>query len=130
MADILLPVLPSVSPFLTSWIPGQVPMSTWPTVLTAILSYLSVVFGLQVLMKDRPAFKLRTPFRIYNAALSLSSLILLSFMMEEIMKLWYSIGAYSTLCARASWTRVKPQIESETVLADANGLETEILLYD
>ena len=52
-------------------------MSTWPAVSTAILSYLAVIFGLQVFMKDRPAFKLRTPFRIHNALLSLVSLVLL-----------------------------------------------------
>ncbi|KAF8553874.1 GNS1/SUR4 membrane protein [Imleria badia] len=105
MADILIPVLPSVPPFLTSWIPGQTPMSTWPAVSTAILSYLAIVFGLQELMKDRPAFKLKTPFRIHNAFLSLSSLVLLALMMDEVVKLWYTVGAYDAFCARASWTR-------------------------
>ena len=105
-------------------------MSTWPAVSTAILSYLAVVFGLQVFMKDRSAFKLRTPFRIHNAFLSLSSLVLLSFMMEEIIKLWYSVGAYRSLCAEASWTEVKSQIEYETLLADTDSLEAEFLLYD
>ena len=120
MADILIPVFPSVPPFLTSWIPGQTPMSTWPAVSTAIMSYLAVVLGLQELMKDRPAFKLRTPFRIHNAFLSLSSLVLLALMMEEVLKLWYNVGAYDALCASASWTRVKPQFESEMILPDAD----------
>ena len=72
-------------------------------------------------MKGRPAFKLRTPFRIHNAFLSLSSLVLLALIMEEVTKLWYNIGAYGAFCASASWTRVKPQFESEMFLPDADG---------
>ena len=64
-------------------------------------------------MKDRPALNLKTPFRIHNAFLSLASLVLLTLMMEEVMKLWYSVGAYDAFCAKASWTRVKIQLESE-----------------
>lgn len=123
MADIIIPVLPAVPPFLISWIPGQTPMSTWPAVSTAIVSYLAIVFGLQEFMKDRPAFKLKTPFRIHNAFLSLSSLVLLVLMMEEVMELWYTVGAYNAFCARASWTRVKFQFDSEGLLADADGYQ-------
>ncbi|KAF8549303.1 GNS1/SUR4 membrane protein [Imleria badia] len=104
MADILLPVLPSLPPFLTSWIPGQTPMSTWPAVSTAILSYLVVVFGLKELMKDRPAFNLRTPSRIHNIFLSISSLLLFTFIMEEVVKLRYNVGPFNAVCARGSWT--------------------------
>jgi len=102
MADILFP---SVSPFLTSWVPGKTPMSTLPVVSTAIVSYLAVVLGLQELMKDRPAFKLKTLFRVHNAFLSVSSLVLLALMMEEVLELFYTVGPYNALCASASWTR-------------------------
>ena len=51
-------------------------------------------------------------------------------MMEEIIKLWHSVGAYNTLGAKTSWTRVKSQIESETLLADADGSEARVLLHD
>ncbi|KAI9573436.1 GNS1/SUR4 family-domain-containing protein [Boletus coccyginus] len=105
MTNILIPVFPSAPPFLTSWIPGQTPMSTWTALSTGILSYLAIVFGLQEFMKDRPAFKLRKPFRIHNAFLSLSSLVLLALMIEEVTKLWYHAGAYGAFCASASWTR-------------------------
>ncbi|KAF8553810.1 GNS1/SUR4 membrane protein [Imleria badia] len=105
MADILVPALPSVPTFLTSWIPGQTPMSTWPAVSTAILSYLAVVFGLQEFMKDRSAFKLRIAFRVHNAFLSLSSLVLLGLTMQEVLKLWYTIGVFNALCTTTSWTK-------------------------
>lgn len=131
MTDILIPVFPSVPPFLTSWIPGQTPMSTWTALSTGILSYLAVVFGLQEFMKDRPAFKLRTPFRIHNAFLSLSSLVLLALMIEEVTKLWYHTGAYGAFCASASWTRVKTQFESEmTSCLTQTVSEARVLLYD
>ena len=111
MADITNPVLPIVPLFLTSWIPGQTPMSTWPAVSTAILSYLAIVFGSQELMKDRPAFKLRTPFRMHNAFLSLSSLVLLVLMVQEVLKLWYTVGVFDALCATRTTSRTK--VESE-----------------
>ncbi|KAF8549694.1 hypothetical protein OG21DRAFT_1525654 [Imleria badia] len=103
MAEI--PVLPFVPPFLTSWILGQSPMSTWPAVSIAILSYLTVIFGLQELMKDRPAFKLKTPIRVHNAFLSLSSLVLLALTVQEVLKLWYTVGVFNALCATTSRTK-------------------------
>ena len=109
MADITNPVLPTVPLFLASWIPGQTPMSTWPAVSTAILSYLAIVFGSQELMKDRPAFKLRTPFRMHNAFLSLSSLVLLVLMVQEVLKLWYTVGVFDALCATTSRTKVESE---------------------
>ncbi|KAF8124311.1 GNS1/SUR4 membrane protein [Boletus edulis] len=105
IADVLISVLPSVPPFITTWIPGQTPMSTWPAVSTAIISYLAFAFGLQEIMKDQLAFKLKTAFRVHNAFLSLSSLVLLVLIIEEVTKLWYTVGAFNALCARASWTR-------------------------
>ena len=109
MADVLVPLSPSLPPHLTSWMPGQSPVSTWPAAFTAILSYLALVFGLRELMKYRPAFKLSTPFRIHNAFLSFSSLVLLALVVEEVAKLWYNVGPFNAICAKASWTRVKYQ---------------------
>lgn len=106
MADILVRVLPSLPPSLATWIPGVTPMSTWTSVVTAIVSYLAVVFGLREFMKDMPPFSLRTIFRTHNAFLSVSSLVLLVLMIEEIIKLWHYVGPYDAFCARASWTRV------------------------
>ena len=101
-------------------------MSTWPVVSTAIVSYLTVVLGLQELMKDRPAFELKTPFRIHNAILSLSSLVLLALMVEEVLEIYYNIGVYNALCASASWTRVgiRFQVISEMILPDADGFRS------
>ena len=42
--------------------------------------------------EGRPAFKLQTPFRMHNASLSLSSLVLLVLMVQEVLKLWYTVG--------------------------------------
>ncbi|KAG9308668.1 GNS1/SUR4 family-domain-containing protein [Chiua virens] len=81
MTDI--PVIPALPPFLTSWIPGKTPVSTWPAASAVILSYLATVFVLQEIMKDRSALRLRTPFRIHNALLSIASLVLLALMVEE-----------------------------------------------
>lgn len=121
MADILSPVFPSPASVLTSWIPGKTPMATWPAMSTAILSYLTVIYGLQEFMRDRPALKLNPLFRIHNAFLSLGSLVLLVLILEEVTKLWHSVGAYSAFCAGASWTRVKTLsfLVSNMILSDA-----------
>lgn len=96
-------------------------MSTWPAVSTAILSYLAVILGLQEFMKDRLAFKLRAPFRIHNALLSFSSLVLLVLMVEEVAKLWYTVGPYDAFCAQTSWTRVtSPVLDPRCPWADAD----------
>ena len=121
MADIPIPVLSSVPPSLTSWILGETPMSTWPAVPTAILSYLAIIFSLQELMKDRPAFKLRALVRIHDIFPSLSSLVLLALTVQEVLRLWYTVGVFNALCATTSWTKVKFQFEFDTILSGADG---------
>lgn len=62
---------------------------------------------MQELMKDRPAVKLKTLLLIHNAFLSLGSLVLLTLMMGEAMEVWYNVGMYNAICAKAAWTNVK-----------------------
>ncbi|KAF9228201.1 GNS1/SUR4 membrane protein [Gyrodon lividus] len=106
LADILLTFVPtaSVPHWLTSWVPGKTPFSTWPAVSTAILSYLAVIFGLRELTKDQPVSRLQGLFRAHNASLSVASLILLALMMEEVLLVWQKVGAYDAFCATTSWT--------------------------
>ncbi|KIJ61763.1 hypothetical protein HYDPIDRAFT_137355 [Hydnomerulius pinastri MD-312] len=106
LANFLLTVVPTASmpTWLTSYVPGQTPLSTWPVVSTTILSYLAIVFGLREFMEGRRAFSLRTPTRIHNALLSAGSLILLALMMEEVASAWGKVGAYGAMCASSAWT--------------------------
>ncbi|KAF9241381.1 GNS1/SUR4 membrane protein [Melanogaster broomeanus] len=106
LADFLLSVLPAdvLPKYLTQYVPGVTPLSTWPVVSTALVSYLAIVFGIREIMKDRPPQKLNTLFRFHNAFLSLGSALLLALMAEEVASLWLKFGTYDTMCNEASWT--------------------------
>lgn len=110
LADFILThvPLPSVPHYLTSYIPGKTPLSTWTSVCTALVSYLAIVFGTRQIMTSHPPQKLNTLFRAHNATLSFGSLILLVLMMEEIIPIFWSEGIFSAMCAAPSWT---PRLE-------------------
>jgi len=82
----------SNSPFL-SWQPGVTPLSTLPSVIIALSSYLAIIFTGRELIKR---FKigslekwLKTPFLIHNLLLTVGSGMLLACMLEEILPRWY-----------------------------------------
>ncbi|KAG6851059.1 hypothetical protein H0H93_002951 [Arthromyces matolae] len=105
LADFLLDYLPfSLPTHLTSYVPGQTPLSTTPAVVAALTTYLAVIFGLKALMKNQPAFKLTTLFQIHNVILSSGSLLLLVLMLEEILPIVWHNGPFAGICAESSWT--------------------------
>ena len=112
LADLILThvPLPSLPNFLTSYIPGETPLSTWTSVCTALASYLAIVFGTREIMKNSPPQKLNTLFRAHNATLSIGSLILLVLMMEEVIPIMWNKGLFSAMCAAPSWTPVSQMI--------------------
>jgi len=110
LADIILEYAPSsfIPKYLTSYIPGETPLSTTPTVVAVLISYLAVIFGVQAVMKNQQPQKLNTLFRIHNAFLSSGSLLLLILMMEEVIPIFWRRGAFDTMCHEDSWT---PRLE-------------------
>lgn len=110
LADILLTVLPAnVLPYyLSHYVPGKTPLSTMPVVWVALASYLAIIFGIQEIMRDRPAQKLNTLFRIHNAFLTIGSGLLLALTWEEVGSVWLRSNAYDTMCHEKSWTPVSP----------------------
>ncbi|KIJ68450.1 hypothetical protein HYDPIDRAFT_106645 [Hydnomerulius pinastri MD-312] len=106
LADFLLAVLPTdvLPKYLTQYIPGETPLSTWPVVLTALVSYLAIIFGIRAVMKNQQPQKLNTLFRIHNAFLSLGSALLLALMVEEVASIWVKSSTFDTMCNERSWT--------------------------
>ncbi|KII86437.1 hypothetical protein PLICRDRAFT_700491 [Plicaturopsis crispa FD-325 SS-3] len=106
IADFILEYvpLPSLPSYLVSYIPGQTPLSTAPTVFTALAGYLATIFGLREVMKDRQPQKLNALFQVHNVILSGGSLILLVLMLEEILPIVWNHGIYYAICAEESWT--------------------------
>lgn len=110
LADFLLTVLPAdVLPYhLSHYVAGKTPLSTLPVVSATLVSYLAIIFGIQEIMRDRPAQKLNTLFRFHNAFLTLGSALLLALMVEEVASIWVRSGTYNTMCNEKSWTPVSP----------------------
>jgi len=96
--------LPSVPHYLTSYVPGETPLSTWTSVCAALVSYLAIIFGTREIMKSRPPQKLNALFRVHNVVLSAGSLILLVLMMEEVLPRMWRDGIFNAMCADSSWT--------------------------
>ncbi|KAL0951189.1 hypothetical protein HGRIS_007917 [Hohenbuehelia grisea] len=106
LADFILThvPLPSVPHYLTNYVQGQTPLSTTPTVLTALVSYLAIIFGIQAVMKGQKPLKLTLLFQIHNVFLSAGSALLLALMLEEILPILWQKGVFAAMCAEESWT--------------------------
>ena len=109
VADFLAAAIPKslhVPTWLLEYQRGTTPLSTNPVVIGTLVGYLTVIFGLREIMRDRQALKLQFLFQLHNALLSLGSLILLVLMLEEIVPIWYKGGLFNAICHPRSWTPV------------------------
>jgi fatty acid elongase 3 len=108
LADIILDYvpLPSVPSYLTSWQPGTTPLSTTPVVVSIMASYLTTIFTIQYLMKNKPAYVLNTWFRAHNIILSVGSGLLLILMLEEVLPIVFKHGLRYAICDTKAWTPV------------------------
>ncbi|THV04953.1 GNS1/SUR4 membrane protein [Dendrothele bispora CBS 962.96] len=105
LADFIVAHVPvSLPRHLYSYIPGETPLSTTPTVVSTLIGYLVVIFGIQAAMKNRPPQKLNTLFQIHNVILSSGSLLLLVLMLEEILPIVWKHGLFYGMCAEGAWT--------------------------
>jgi fatty acid elongase 3 len=110
LADFLLAhvPLPPIPRYLSSYIPGETPLSTTSAVVTTLLSYLAIVFGVQAVMQNKRPRKLTLLFQAHNLFLSSGSLLLLVLMLEETLpRIWYN-GIYHAMCHQEAWTAVSP----------------------
>jgi len=108
LADFLLNHVPfpSIPHYLTTYVPGETPLSTTNSVLTALALYLAGIFGVQALMKNQDPHKLSPLFRAHNMFLSVGSLVLFILMLEEILPIMWSKGVFVAMCADEAWTPV------------------------
>ncbi|KAF5390272.1 hypothetical protein D9757_002937 [Collybiopsis confluens] len=82
----------------------QTPLSTNKDVLTALTSYLAIIFGIQAYKKHREPQKLNTLFKAHNVILSSGSLLLLVLTLEEILPIVWENGVFHGVCATEAWT--------------------------
>ncbi|KAL4081332.1 ELO family, partial [Scleroderma yunnanense] len=91
--------------YLKSYIVGETPISTWPTVISMTVTYLTVVFGTREIMKNRAPLALTTLFRAHNLLLCVASFVLVLLLGEEVLSNWMNVGWYGILCAEEAYTQ-------------------------
>jgi fatty acid elongase 3 len=107
LADLLLSLpVPRPPTYLASFQPGVTPLSTLPSVATAVAIYLSIVFGIHTYQKDKAPKKLNTLFQIHNVLLSSVSGLLLVLILEEIIPKLWNKGVFYVFCSAEAWTEV------------------------
>lgn len=112
LADFLLAQLPfRVPTHYTSYVQGKTPLSTTPEVVTTLVSYLAIVFGIQAYMTNKQPQKLTTLFQTHNIILSAGSFVLLVLMVEEIIPIIWTKGIFNALCSEEAWTPVSCYVQ-------------------
>ena len=108
LADFFLTYVPtdSIPLSLKSYIQGKTPLSTWPAVISMVVTYLSIVLGTRAVMKDRAPLKLTTLFRGHNLLLSAFSFVFMVLLGEEVVSTWRKVGTYGIFCAEEAFTPV------------------------
>ncbi|KAG9000259.1 hypothetical protein FRB90_011866, partial [Tulasnella sp. 427] len=105
LADTIQATFPFKLPvWLTSYHQDVTPLSTWPVVASAIVVYLSTIFGLREVMRERQALKLTWLFQLHNLLLTTGSGLLLLVMLEEIVPIVWKNGLFYAICGYGAWT--------------------------
>jgi hydrogenase-4 membrane subunit HyfE len=129
LADFLLAHTPVTLPrHLYSYVEGQTPLSTTPTVLVTLAGYLALIFGIQAAMKNRQPQRLNTLFQAHNMFLSGGSLLLLVLLLEEIVPIIWNTGIFDAMCSERSWTPVSSRCTLRQLRAQST-LENGVLLH-
>ncbi|PPQ69639.1 hypothetical protein CVT26_001515 [Gymnopilus dilepis] len=109
LASFLLDKIPfRLPPHLYSYVEGVTPLSTNRAVLTALATYLVIIFSIKAVMKNQQPLKLTGLFQLHNVILSSGSLLLLVLMLEEILPIMWKHGLHYALCSEQAWT---PRLE-------------------
>lgn len=88
-----------------AFIEGVTTFSTRYEVVIAIVTYLAVIFGGKLLMKNFPVIKLQFIFQLHNLLLTLSSLALLILFVEQLIPIVVREGIFHSVCHQDAWTQ-------------------------
>ncbi|KAJ9078727.1 Fatty acyl-CoA elongase/Polyunsaturated fatty acid specific elongation enzyme [Entomophthora muscae] len=87
------------------FIPGVTFMSTYREVFVVCISYLIVIFGGQLLMRNRKPIEMAFLFRIHNAFLTALSFGLWILLLENTIPLLLNEGPFNAVCSPNSFTQ-------------------------
>lgn len=86
--------------------PSTAPFATLKSTVSMMAVYYVAIFGGRELMRNRPAFQLKTPFMLHNFFLTALSGGLLVLFLEQIVPTLWKRGVYDSVCeADAGWTQ-------------------------
>lgn len=84
--------------------PAFTTLSTWRETTAMLVIYYTVILGGREWMRNRPAFKLNTPFLIHNFYLTAISGSLLVLFLEQLIPRLWSHGLRDCICGGGGWT--------------------------
>lgn len=84
---------------------GKTPISTLGEAVSMVLIYMILIMGGRQIMRDQPAFKLNTLFKIHNFFLTLVSGCLLVLFMEQIIPSLWKHGLFKNICSSPGWSQ-------------------------
>ncbi|KAJ3126837.1 hypothetical protein HK101_005693, partial [Irineochytrium annulatum] len=91
-------------PYHGSFHASALPFSTFGPVALAVVSYLSLLYGIQTYMKERKPVQLNGLFMVHNAILSLGSAALLIVTLEEVVPQLWEKGVLYAFCSPEAYT--------------------------
>lgn len=87
------------------FIEGETPFSTLTATVVTIVLYYVVILGGREVMRNRPAYQLKSLFMAHNLGLTIVSASLLLLFAGQIIPSLWKAGLYDTICTGAGWTR-------------------------
>lgn len=87
------------------FVPGKSPLSTLRGTVAVIVLYYAIILGGREWMRDRPAYKLNTLFKIHNFLLTAISGSLLVLFAEQMIPTIWNGGLFNAVCGTGGWTR-------------------------
>lgn len=87
------------------FVPGATFMSTYREVALVCIAYLVVIFGGQLVMRNRKPIQMAALFRIHNAFLTALSFGLWILLLENAIPLVLNDGPFNAICSPYSYTQ-------------------------
>lgn len=87
------------------FVPGELPMSNLPEVLTAIAAYYIIIFGGRAVLRNTQPLKLNLLFQLHNLFLTSVSFTLLVLMVEQLVPMISRHGLFYAICNVGAWTQ-------------------------
>jgi len=87
------------------FVPGKSPIGTLNETVGVIVLYYAVILGGREWMRNRPAYKLNTLFKMHNFILTVISGSLLILFAEQLIPTLRQGGLYNAICGSGGWTR-------------------------